>query len=671
MANVNKTQNRQLQASESRARLRICLLGPIAIEIDGAPVVIASKKSRALLGYLVQRGGTDVARSTITGLLWSERGEEQARASLRQTLSELRAALAKSNQQPINASNESITWAAGSAWIDIRELERAIEFDDDEALRQAALLIRGEFMEGLSVDEAAFEHWLAGERERFRQLTCTIHSRLMDNAERSGDIEEALNHGLKLILLDPLQEQVHRTLMRLYAAQGRNDAALAQYERCKRELSSQLGVQPEPETETLARSIRTGRRNGPVNVQVQAPPSPALPVKPSIAVLPFTNLTSDREQEFFADGMTEDIIGALSRVRDLFVISRSSSFVYKERAIRAEDAARELGVRYILEGSVRVAGDRVRVSAQLIDGLSGGHVWAERYEGDINDIFKVQDEITRSIALAMQVKLTEGESARLWEGQTNNLRAWEKMAQAREVFSRYTTIDTRVARQLLEEVLFIDPDYAGAIALLGTTYYWDARFSLPVDKALSLSLAEVQAGKILKLNPEMGAAYTLRGMIAFLRDQHDEAIRLSKRAVDLAPSDFRAVTYLGQWYMYAGEPEKAAITLKTAVRLKPYRESWVTYYLTLSHLWMGNFAGALESAELYLQQEPDEPYGLVYLAVVYGFQEQTVKATAIVAQLKERFPSFGIKNVILSERYKDQEKLERIVNILRAAGLSE
>src|SRR5204862_6870174 len=132
---------------------------------------------------------------------------------------------------------------------------------------------------------------------------------------------------------------------------------------------------------------------------------PTSPDKPSIAVLPFTNLSNDKAQEFFADGVTEDIIGALSRIQKLFVISRMSSFVYKGRVIRAEEAARERGVRYILEGSVRVAANRVRVSVQLIDGLSGGHVWAERYEGDINEIFAVQDEITRSIALAMQVTL--------------------------------------------------------------------------------------------------------------------------------------------------------------------------------------------------------------------------------------------------------------------------
>lgn len=671
MANVNKAQNHQLRPSKGTEGLRIRLLGPVSVEINGSPVAIPSKKARALLGYLVQRSGTDVARSTITGLLWGERGEDQARASLRQTLSELRAALSEVEKHPINANNETITWVAGSTWIDSQELEKAAQSDDDRVLQEAALLVRGEFMEGLSIEEAAFEHWLAGERERLRQLTGTLYARLMERAEASGDIESALNHGLKLIGLDPLQEQVHRSLMRLYAAQGRNDAALAQYERCKQELLSQLRVQPEAETEALARSIKTGRRQSVANIEVPKPIAPILGDKPSIAVLPFTNLTNSREQDFIADGMTEDIIGALSRIRDLFVLSRRSSFVFKDRAISAEDTARELGVRYILEGSVRVAGSQVRVSAQLIDGLSGGHVWAERYEGDINDIFKVQDEITRSIALAMQVKLTEGESARLWEGQTKNLRAWEKMVQAREVFSRYTSIDTGIARKLLEEVLLIDPDFAAALALLGTTYFWDARFTLSMDKERCLQLAEVQAGKILALNPEMGAAYTLRGMIASLRDQLDEAIGFSQKAVELAPSDFRAVTYLGQCYIYAGMPEKALMTLKTAVRLKPYRESWLTYYLTLSHLWIGNFAAALESAELYLRQEPNEPYGLMYLAVVYGFLQQNGKAKEVVAQLKDRFPAFSIRNVLLSEHYKDREKLDQILSILQTAGLPE
>ena len=231
--------------------------------------------------------------------------------------------------------------------------------------------------------------------------------------------------------------------------------------------------------------------------------------------------------------------------------------------------------------------------------------------------------------------------------------------------------DNALARQLLEEAILIDPDYTGAIGLLGITYYWDARFSISVDKALSLSLAERQSEKILKLNPEMGAAHMLRGLIAFMRDQHDEAIRHCERAADLAPSDFRALGFLGQFYIYSGEAKKAAMALKMAMRLNPHRESWLTYYFTLANLWMGNFAAALESAELYLHQEPDEPYGLMYLTAVYGFQEQHGKAAATVAKLREKFPAFGIKNIILSERYREREKLDRILSILRTAGLPE
>lgn len=651
--------------------MRICLMGPLTVENDGKPLAIASRKARALLGYLVQREGMETARGTLTGLLWGERSEAQARASLRQTLSELRGALTPSSQDPIIANKESVAWAPGSAWIDTRELASAAASEDEDALREAALLMRGEFMEGLSIDEATFEHWLAGERERFRQLACTIHSRLMERAEKSGDIEAALSHGLKLISFDPLQEQVHRSLMRLYTAQGRHDAALAQYERCKSEISNQLGVQPEPETETLARSIKAGRRGGPARVEMQAPSSPALPDKPSIAVLPFTNLTSDREQEFFADGMTEDIIGALSRIRDLFVISRSSSFVYKNRAIRAEDAARELGVRHILEGSVRVAGSRVRVAAQLIDGLSGGHVWADRYEGDLGDIFAVQDEITQNIALAMQVKLTYGESIRLWDGQTKNLRAWEKMVLARDLYLRFNVIDNSAARRLLEEALVIDPHFTGAMSMLGLTRWWDARYNTSVNKEHSLDLAEREAEKILKIDPGMAAAFMLKGAIALLRHQHDEAVRFCERAVDLAPSDSHNLGFLGIVYRFAGESETAVTVLKAAMRLSPHVPAWCTYHFATANLWSGNFPVAQEVAETYLRQEPDDPYGYMNLATIYSFQGLEAKASATVAQLKDKFPAFGIKNVTLAEPYKEREKLDRVIGVLRRAGLPD
>src|SRR5262245_55442294 len=245
VANVNTAQIQQLRPPAGGARLQLRLLGAMTVTNPKPLVAIVSKKARGLFGYLALREGTEIARSILTGLLWGERGENQARASLRQTLSELRGVLGASGQNTIIATKETITWAPGSAWIDARVLETATECDNEDALRQAAALATGELMEGLVIGEAGFEQWLASEREHFRLIASRIYARLMELAEHRGGLEDALTSGLKLLSVDPLQEHVHRALMRIYAAQGRHDAALAQYERCRQELVTQLSVSPE------------------------------------------------------------------------------------------------------------------------------------------------------------------------------------------------------------------------------------------------------------------------------------------------------------------------------------------------------------------------------------------------------------------------------------------
>jgi TolB-like protein/DNA-binding SARP family transcriptional activator len=446
VGNVNTAQNQRLRSAEGATGLRIRLLGPMAIANDGRAVAIASKKARALLGYLALREGAEVSRSVLTGLLWGERSESQARASLRQTLSELRGALAGSAQQSIIASKEAITWAPGSAWIDAKVLETTAASEDGDALRDAAELVGGDLMEGFSIGESAFEQWLATERERFRQLACRVCGQIMVRAEHRGRLEEALTYGLKLLSLDPLQEHVHRTLMRLYAAQGRHDAALAQYERCRRELSNQLGVRPEPETEDLARSIRASRRDGPAKLQVSPSPAaepdqskwPALPDRPSIAVLPFTNLSGDPEQQYFADGVVEDIITALSRFRNLFVIARNSSFTYKGRAVDVKQVGRELGVRYVLEGSVRRAGERLRIAGQLVDASTGANLWADRFDGALVEVFELQDQVAASVVGAIAPRLDEAEIERAKRKPTENLDAYDHYLRGLAVAHRMT-----------------------------------------------------------------------------------------------------------------------------------------------------------------------------------------------------------------------------------------
>jgi adenylate cyclase len=416
--------------------------------------------------------------------------------------------------------------------------------------------------------------------------------------------------------------------------------------------------------------IRPNEPPGPSSPAVQKD-TPKLPRKPSIAVLPFTNMSSVRDQEFFADGMTEDPITALSRITELFVISRNSSFVYKGHAVRLEDVARELGVRHILEGSVRVAGNRVRVTAQLVDGISGVHVWAENFDGNLDDIFSFQDEITRNIALAMQVKLTYGESARLWEGQTKSLRAWEKMALGRGLFLRFNAIDNREARRVFKEALDIDPNYAGALVLLAHTYWWEARFDTSADKEHCLQLAEQHVERALGIDPNLGFAYMMSGGIAFLRDRHDEAIRLCQKAVDLAPSDAWTSGFLGIVCIYGGESERAVAALKTAMRLSPYHPAWYTYHFALANLWTGDLAAAQQAAEAYREVEPDDPFGYTNLATVYAFQQREDDAAGMISELRKRFPAFGTADIILSKRYKEREKLDRVVGVLRRAGLPD
>jgi TolB-like protein len=401
-----------------------------------------------------------------------------------------------------------------------------------------------------------------------------------------------------------------------------------------------------------------------------ASPAPALPDKPSIAVLPFSNMSGDPEKEHFADGMTEDIITALSRIGELFVISRNSSFVYKGRAHRLESVARELGVRYVLEGSVRAAGNRVRVTAQLIDGLSGSHVWAERYDGSLDDLFAVQDEITRKIALALQVKLTYGELARLWEGQTKDLRAWEKMVAARTLFLQFNIIANHEARRLLEEALLIDPKYTGAMVQLGLTYWVDARFNLAADKEACLRLAEQQAEHALNVDSNMGSAHMLRGMIAFLRDRHDLAIQLLQEAIRLEPGDSWVRAGLALVYVYAGEVEKSLAEIKTAMRFSPHPPAWYLYVLALAHLWSGNLPAAQEAAEADLRLE-DDPSAYVNLATVHGFQQRDDDAKRVISEVRRKYPAYGISSVLLSERYKHPGNLHRVVGVLRKAGLPE
>jgi adenylate cyclase len=287
---------------------------------------------------------------------------------------------------------------------------------------------------------------------------------------------------------------------------------------------------------------------------------------PSIAVLPFQNLSGDSEQDYFCDGLVDDILTSLSKLAGLRVIARNSSFSYKGRSVDVPDAARQLGVRYVLEGSVRKSGNRIRISAQLIDARDGTHLWAERYDRAIDDIFAIQDEITLVLATEMQVKLTEGEQARLRYTTTTNVEAWTYWAQGLSHFRQSISKERmRAARSCWEKALALDPTSAALNGMLSSVHWLDARFGWWDDRETALDKARIYADRALELDPENADAFTASSVALTMKGQYDEAVVHARRAVQLAPGSADAAHFASFVLASAGYAKEAVGESKRAI----------------------------------------------------------------------------------------------------------
>lgn len=395
------------------------------------------------------------------------------------------------------------------------------------------------------------------------------------------------------------------------------------------------------------------------------------PDKPSIAVLPFANMSVDPEQEYFADGIVEDLITQLSRLRDLLVIARNSTLVFKGRTVRVQDVARDLGVRFILEGSVRRVGNRIRVTAQLIDGASGGHVWAERYDRELTDFFELQDEITKAVTVALQVNLTEGDTARIAAEGTRNLQAWEAFLQGQTAILKFTKLDNMQARRFFERAVQHDASYALAFVALAHTHWLDARLRYTPDPAISLELAKAAIRRAEDLVGEIGAVLHYKGNAALMEWRHDEALEFHRRAGELAPSDAYCAAAFGMTQVYSGDFQGAIATLKTSRRLSPYGINWAIYYLAWAELWHGDLEQARSDAALYLAREPQEPFAYILSAVVVAAAGRLDAARGHITVLLGKHPEMTCAGFAHAQFYRDPARLQRLVAWLKEAGLPE
>jgi adenylate cyclase len=402
----------------------------------------------------------------------------------------------------------------------------------------------------------------------------------------------------------------------------------------------------------------------------QAEPTPALPLpdKPSIVVLPFTNISGDPEQEYFSDGVTEDIITDLSKISGLFIIARNSAFTYKGKAVMVQEVGRELGVRHVLEGSVRKAGDQVRITAQLVDATTGGHVWSERYDRPLTDLFVLQDEITQKIVLALKVELLPEEQERLRLFPTGNLEAHDYSWRGAESFWRLSKEDNLRARQMFEKAIALDPTFATAYVNLSATYWVEWTFQWSQDpQALERAFALAQHAR--DLDDSLHYAHQMLGLLYAQKGQYDLAIAEAQRAVMLAPNWALNYAALGIVLRQAGKPGDAIESIEKGIRLDPHFAAYTSATLGMAYYLAGRYDEALTTLKRHLARYPTNPTARLYLAATYSETSQEDAARAEAAEILRVNPQFSLEVWRQRTPFKDHAAQERLFNALRKAGL--
>ena len=406
----------------------------------------------------------------------------------------------------------------------------------------------------------------------------------------------------------------------------------------------------------------------PVDIDPEGKMTFALPKGPSIAVLPFKNMSKDPEQDYFCDGITENIISALSHIPELFVIARNSTFAYKGKSIDVRQVGRELGARYVLEGSIQKIGERIRITAQLIDAKSGNHLWSERYDRDLKDIFALQNEITIKIVTALGVEFA-GEQIRSKVKGINNLNVLLKLGQAGQYFYRMNKEGNVLARQKAEEMIAIDPDVSMAYSLIGFTHLLDLWLGASTHPLVSLGKATEAARKAVTLDDQNAEAHLLISHIFLTRKEHEKAIAEAKQAIALNPNSADAYSQLGLILAVSDRPVEGIGFCKKAIRLNPIPPSSYFLHLGGAYLGAGQYEEAIEAYNKTIKKQPNNIFGHISLVAAYSLMGREKDAHEAALEVLKIDPEFSLRNVAKGFPMKNQDELKRFIEALRKAGL--
>lgn len=449
------------------------------------------------------------------------------------------------------------------------------------------------------------------------------------------------------------------------------------YDQVKNKLDLSFEYLGEQTAKNIADPLRIYKiLTGPAPVAPKFSKHLEIPVKPSIAVLPFENMSADPEQEFFCDGITEEIITGLAAVPQLFVIARNSSFTLKGKHIKVQQVSKEFGVKYVLEGSVRRSSDRLRITVQLIDAITGNHLWAERYDRNLKDIFALQDEITMKIVTALQVKLTVGEQARLWARRTDNLDAFLKYLRARSRFAHGKIDDYALVREIAEEAIELDNNYSVSYVLIAWTHYYDAKQGSSESREKSFEKAKLFAQKALKLDELYPDTHILMGFIHLYQKQFKEALSAGKKAISLGPNNAEAHVIMAHILRFTGKFEEATTMIQKALRLQPYYPSFYLSELAMCFYYTGRYREAVEMAKTFLNMAESRGdlellyFGHASLAMNYIRMGMDEDARLAAKRVLHYFPKYSLEWDRKASFYQNPDHLKQQHDDLKKAGIT-
>ena len=667
-------------------KLEFRLLGQLSVAAEDAGEFALPRKNKAVLAALALAGASGLSREKLVDLFRRDRDERQAQASLRQALAGSRKNLGPYRNFP-RAGPAQIKLDGAMITVDALEFEALASSPADEDRDRALALYQGDLLDGTRLKEDGFEAWIRPRRERLRGTAITLLSERLDTA---CEAEPRVALASRLLELEPTNEAAHRTLMRTYSAQGRDNTALKQFFVCRDLLNRELGVGPSRQTIVLFEEIRGKRRRpaggapgdgdraavfAPKAARIDRPwPAKKPSGKPTIVVMPFENLSDAPSQAHFAAGMTHDIISALLRHRWLSVISAANMSRAGRYAMVADGQVIESDADHLITGSVRKAGNRLRIGVQMVATDSGELIWSNSYDRQLDDIFEVQDEITGIIAGHIDVEVSTSERRRALRAPTQNMGAWDCYHLGMVHFFRFTGEDLLEAQRLFARSLELDPEFGEGHAWWSymnvmSSFYFDAE---PTAALLTRALQSAQ--RAVEIDDQNAMFHLLVARVYLAQREYANGLKELEISKGLNPNLASVYCGMGDALNYEGRYGDAIAQFDKALQLGPRDPLRWAYlgYGALTHLFAGDFEAAIDWSERAIRYPHCQYWAYAHRVAALGHLGQREAAREAGAELLRQQPKFSL-NLAKKKLYfvKRPEQLRLYFDGLRKAGMPE